>query len=121
MSTNYFVLSDPGTKKNLVIRMADPALHIPQSVAIYNPLSVSAFVQTDHKSNMNEDAFLLLLKMIKYDFDQYMSSSQTWYPYPKYLLRYNNFPIFSLQNFLLQVTKSLEAVEKEVTLVTWTD
>ena len=87
MSTNYFVLSDPGTKKNLVIRMADPALHVPQSVAIYNPIAVSAFVQTDHKTNMNEDAFLLLLKMIKYDFDQYMNSSQTWYPYPKYLLR----------------------------------
>ena len=59
MSTNYFVLSDPGTKKNLVIRMADPALHIPQSVAIYNPLAVSAFVQTDHKCNMNEDALVV--------------------------------------------------------------
>ena len=88
MSTNYFVLSDPRTKKNLAIRMADPTLHLPQSVAKYNPLTVSAFVQTDQNENMNEDAFLLLLKLVKHDFDQYMNTSQTWYPYPKYLLRY---------------------------------
>ena len=81
MSTNYFVLSDPRTKKNLAIRLGDPALHSPQSVAMYNPLTVSAFVQTDQNNNMNEDAFLLLLKMIKHDL------YQACYPYPKYLLR----------------------------------
>ena len=81
MSCHYFLLS-PGFGRSLVLRMGEPGLYCPQSVAVYNSISVTAFVQTDQNQALDPEAFQLLLSIVREDLQN------TNLPMPKYLLRY---------------------------------
>ena len=81
MSCHYFLLS-PGAGRRLVLRMGEPGLYCPQSVAVYNSISVTAFVQTDQDQALDPAAFKLLLSFVEEDLQK------ADLPMPKYLLRY---------------------------------
>ena len=81
MSCHYFLLT-PGGGRSLVLRMGEPGLYCPQSVAVYNSISVTAFVQTDQDQALNPEAFKLLLSIVREDLQNRNL------PMPKYLLRY---------------------------------
>ena len=81
MSCHYFLLT-PGGGRSLVLRMGEPGLYCPQSVAVYNSISVTAFVQTDQDQALDPEAFQLLLSIVREDLQNRNL------PMPKYLLRY---------------------------------
>ena len=81
MSCHYFLLT-PGGGRSLVLRMGEPGLYCPQSVAVYNSISVTAFVQTDQDQALDPEAFKLLLSIVREDLQNRNL------PMPKYLLRY---------------------------------
>ena len=81
MSCHYFLLS-PGAGRSLVLRMGEPGLYCPQSVAVYNSISVTAFVQTNQDQALDPAAFKLLLSIVEEDLQN------ADLPMPKYLLRY---------------------------------
>ena len=62
--------------------MGEPGLYCPQSVAVYNSISVTAFVQTDQDQALDPEAFKLLLSIVREDLQNRNL------PMPKYLLRY---------------------------------
>ena len=66
-STNYIVLHNMSS--TLMIRMAEAARHFPQSVARYNPFSVTALVQTNNDQEFLEEAFQKLMEVIRKDLD----------------------------------------------------
>ena len=68
--------------RRLVLRMGEPGLYCPQSVAVYNSISVTAFVQTDQDQALDPEAFKLLLSIVREDLQNRNL------PMPKYLLRY---------------------------------
>ena len=75
MSCHYIVIRNP----RLILQLANPTEFIPQSVAKYNKISVTAFVQTDEDDNLDEDDFFHLINTVKHDLENF--------PFPKYLLR----------------------------------
>ena len=68
MMTNYLVLMGESA---LIMRVSHPGTYYPQSVAKYNQLSITAFVQTNEDQAFDEEAFKLLLKVIKNDMVEY--------------------------------------------------
>jgi len=74
MSCHYIVIRNP----RLILQLANPTEFIPQSVAKYNKISVTAFVQTDEDDNLDEDDFFHLINTVKHDLENF--------PFPKYLL-----------------------------------
>ena len=68
MMTNYLVLMGESA---LIMRVSHPATYYPQSVAKHNKLSITAFVQTNEDQAFDEEAFKLLLKVIKNDMVEY--------------------------------------------------
>ena len=67
LSTNYVVLHN--MSRTLIIRMGDPARYAPQSVARYNPVSVTALVQTNDDQEFPMDAFDKLLDVVRNDLE----------------------------------------------------
>eukprot|EP00092_Neocalanus_flemingeri_P032536 GFUD01035385.1.p1 GENE.GFUD01035385.1~~GFUD01035385.1.p1 ORF type:complete len:856 (+),score=188.99 GFUD01035385.1:100-2667(+) len=64
-SINYIVLHNMSS--TLIIRLGDPARYCPQSVANYNPFSVTTMVQTNNDQEFPEEAFEKLLEIISKD------------------------------------------------------
>ena len=84
MSSHYFVLGGGSAGRTLVWRMGDPGSSYPQSVSIYNSITVVAFVMTNPKTHaLDYGAFELLLSMVEADL------RRVDMPTPKYLLRYD--------------------------------
>ena len=68
-SCNYVVVQTTNRGGALVIRMADPVCHKPQSAGIYNSVAISALLQTNQEQEVAEDALQDLLSVMSSDLE----------------------------------------------------